>query len=181
MNRTVSREILSLRHYALVCVLALAGFTSARPGQQALRPTDERLEQLVEAALAADPVVESVEVVVTVIDGTAKLNGAVDTDEERARAGSVAADIEGVAEVDNEITVARAQLSPERSDEEIRTVFLEEAADAFPEGGIEVRIEDGFATLTGTVSSTEMRRRMTEIAFRAGALLVKNQIDVDEP
>lgn len=158
--------------------MLLAGTVEQEDGR-ALRPTDELLEQRVVAALAADPVVESFELIVTVTDGTVLLNGAVDTDEERARAGSVAADIEGVVEVENQITVAKTFVSPDRSDSEIRREVLDEAAELTPEVSIAVAVEDGFATISGTVSSREARRSLTEIAFRAGALLVKNQLRIE--
>lgn len=162
-----------------VIVSAGLGSTSTAREAQPLRPTDERLEQLIEAALAADPHVESYEIVVTVQDGSARLNGAVDTDRERARAGSVAADVEGVVEVENRITVDEAFVSTEVSDAEVRREVLDEVADAFPEARIHVTVENGFATLTGTVSSAAIRRQMTEIAFQAGSVLVKNQIRVE--
>jgi osmotically-inducible protein OsmY len=154
--------------------------TLAAPGYaQELRPTDELLEQMVTTALAADPMVESYEIVVTVMEGKVNLHGAVDTDDERARAGSVAADVDGVSEVENEITVERSLVSPDRSDEEILQEIRDTVAKAHPGERVDASVDEGFVTLTGEVSSTDTRRQMTEIAFRAGALLVKNELRVD--
>ncbi|HXV60392.1 MAG TPA: BON domain-containing protein [Vicinamibacteria bacterium] len=158
---------------------ASSGMERGRGYQEELRPTDELLEQRVKAALAVDPTVESFEIVVTVFRGSVRLNGAVDTDEERARAGSIAADIEGVLEVENQITVERPLVSTDRSDAEMRRQIVDEVADAFPDENIDISVEDGLATIRGAVSSAEARGRITEIAFRAGALLVKNQLAVE--
>jgi len=154
--------------------------TSMSPlhADQELRPVDDRLEQLVEAALSADPIVESFDIVVTAIDGTVRLNGAVDSKDERAQAGSVAGDVEGVVEVDNRITVAHTLVTPGKTDRILQREILNDVAKAYPGESIEVRVENGFATFTGAVSSTEARRGLTEIAFRAGALLVKNEVRV---
>lgn len=169
-----------VRLIALVAVVVVSCGTSDAAAQESrLRPTDDRLQQLVEAALAADPLVESFEIVVTVFEGKVTLNGAVDTDDERARAGSVAEDVEGVVEVENRITVEQSLVSPDRSDSEIRDELLDEAAEAFPDVAVEVIVDDGFATLTGVVPNAAARRRMTEIAFRAGAVLVKNELRVE--
>lgn len=171
-GRTARRVVLAL------AVIAGAAPSHALGQEQALRPTDDRLQQLVEAALAADPVVESFEIVVTVFEGNVRLNGAVDTEDERARAGSLAADINGVVEVENRITVEEPLVSPDRSDSEIRRDLVAEVEEAFPEASVDVTVEDGMATLTGAVATREARRRITEIAFRAGALLVKNELTI---
>lgn len=146
--------------------------------QEALRPTDDQLEQLVKQALSEDPIVESFEIVVTAAEGSLRLNGTVDSNDERGRAGAVAAEIDGVIEVENRITVERSPVPSHRPDVEIqRDIVLH--TEALSRTSIEVRVEDGFATLVGVVPSADARRTLTEMAFCAGAVLVKNEVRID--
>jgi hyperosmotically inducible periplasmic protein len=59
----------------------------------------------VKAALADDEIVKGREITVESFRGTVQLSGFVSTSEEKARAGRVAASIEGVEDVKNNITV----------------------------------------------------------------------------
>lgn len=158
---------------------ALATPTPLLGAGQQMQPTDDRLERQVKAALSSDPVVESFEIVVTAFEGNIRLNGAVDSDEERAHAGSAAAEVEGVGKVENRITVGRSLLMTDKTDADIRRDILERVARSHPEEHIEVNVEDGLATLVGEVASSGVRKAMTKIAFRAGALLVRNQLTVE--
>jgi len=174
----------------LLVAFAGAGFGAAVAGTLAsgatrydedlerLQPSDDRLETLVSAALAADITVESFDIVVMASEGSVRLNGRVDTDEERTRAGLIAADVDGVADVENQLTGGRSQVRPNLSDDELRRRVVDDLADAFPQANVTVRVEDAMVTLTGVVSSRETRTTLTEISFRAGALLVKNQLTV---
>ena len=59
----------------------------------------------VKAALAADEVVKARQINVDTFRGTVLLSGFVDTSAEKARAGTIAANVQGVRDVKNDITV----------------------------------------------------------------------------
>lgn len=170
--------MLSMLIAVLIPVFA-GGTETKRAGiQVAMRPSDELLHLLVEAALSEDPIVESFEVVVSVLDGAVQLNGVVDTEDERARAGAVAADVEGVTEVDNKITVDKRIERLRKPDGAVQQQLVAAIEEAFGEQGVEITVEDGLVTITGTVSSPDVKRRISEMAFRSGALLVRNRLEL---
>jgi hyperosmotically inducible protein len=62
----------------------------------------------VKAALAKDPGVKAIDVKVDTFKGTVQLNGFVDSAEEKARAEQIARGIQGVMNVQNNLTVKPA-------------------------------------------------------------------------
>jgi osmotically-inducible protein OsmY len=66
---------------------------------------DASVTAKVKAAFVKDPVVKAMQVDVTTFKGNVQLSGFVDTAEQRARAGQIAAGIQGVTNVTNNITV----------------------------------------------------------------------------
>lgn len=145
-----------------------------------LRPTDELLEELVEKALAEDEVVRSYELVVNVLDGSVTLYGTVDSSRERERAGAVAGEVSGVREVENRVEVEDELLPDVPSDETIYERILAVLAEKGVETKVEVLVQDGLATLTGIVPTRKTRRELSELAFRAGAVLVRNELKVTD-
>jgi hyperosmotically inducible periplasmic protein len=68
------------------------------------RATDDRtISEEVRSALASNPETQSSRIQVTTSDGVVQLAGFVDTDEQRAVAGSVASSVQGVRHVDNDL------------------------------------------------------------------------------
>ena len=188
---TESRDRKTLAAFCVILIVSLSGLglgwlapVEARTqdeAPQALRPTDELLEALVEQALAKDNVVESYELVVSVLEGAVTLNGVVDTRGERERAGAVVDDVAGVREVENRVQVKKEILPEAPSDEAIcdRIVAaLSNESEEDAEVTVKVVVEDGLAILTGVVSSAERRRELSELAFRSGAMLVRNEVKV---
>jgi hyperosmotically inducible periplasmic protein len=66
---------------------------------------DANLTTRVKAAFAKDPGVKAIDVKVDTFKGTVQLNGFVDTPEEKARAESIARNIQGVTGVQNNLSV----------------------------------------------------------------------------
>lgn len=66
---------------------------------------DASVTAKVKAAFVKDPVVKAMQVDVTTFKGNVQLSGFVDTAEQKARAGQIAAGIQGVTNVTNNITV----------------------------------------------------------------------------
>ena len=71
---------------------------------------DAGLTAKVKTAFAKDPGVKAIDVKVDTFKGTVQLNGFVDTAEEKARAEQIARSIQGVANVQNNLTIKASAL-----------------------------------------------------------------------
>jgi len=147
-----------------------------------VRPTaassDETLENRVGRALLLDSLVNRFEVHVTALDGRVYLTGEVDSRMARDRAGAVTARVPGVVEVDNDLTVMREAVW--RSDHELERAIVRrlEWSPYVDSGDVSVSVENGVATLTGTVDSSNQRAWAVEDAREAGAEVVVNDLTV---
>jgi osmotically-inducible protein OsmY len=166
--------------------------------------SDRELAQRVRDALQRDPFVEPYEVTVSVVDGTAYLNGTVDTYFEKGQADDVVSRVAGVVEVRNNIDVdypgAPIVYDPYaydwypyghywydytpsysfRTDWEIKQEIKDELwwSPYVDSDEVNVTVEDGEATLTGTVDSWLEYRSATENALEGGAIRVWNRLEV---
>lgn len=129
--------------------------------------TDEELENMVRAALAADPATDSYELAVKVRDGVVRLSGTVDSHAERRLSQAVVKSVKGVREVRPELEI---EYKTERSDYEIETE-VESRLKADPwvaDALITADVQDGVVTLTGTVGSAEEKQRARNDAWVMG-------------
>ena len=166
--------------------------------------TDSEAADNVRSALARDPYIDRYEITVSVVDGTVYLYGAVDSYFEKAQADDVAARAQGVMAVNNNLTVeeeydpyaydpyiddwymydydwydyqptytmkADAEIKEDINDELWWSPFVD--AD-----DVNVQVDDGTATLTGTVQSWSEFNAATENAFEGGATWVDNDLVV---
>jgi len=105
---------ISAKSLALLAVFSTAvGFTAFNAGC-ASTPTrestgeyvdDSTITAKVKAALVKDPVVKALDVKVETFKGVVQLSGFVNSEAERTQAGNVAASVNGVASVKNNIVV----------------------------------------------------------------------------
>ncbi len=129
--------------------------------------SDEALMTDVENALLTDPVAEEWEVDVSVDDGTVTLAGIVDSWQEKQVAGRVAKGVRGVMEVVNDISIDYDTERPDAAlEQEIEAalrwdVLVDDAL-------IDVTVDDGVATLTGTVGSVSERTEAISDAWVTG-------------
>jgi osmotically-inducible protein OsmY len=167
-------------------------------------PSTDIIADKVREALQRDPIVDRFEMIVTVIDQTAYLDGTVDTYFEKAQADEVVSRVRGVVRVKNNLQV-RDKRDPYVHDPYVEdwTVFEPEWYDYAPgrtfksdgqiredirdelfwspfvdENQVEVAVDDGVATLRGTVDSRAERATAEANAFDGGAVWVVNQIEV---
>jgi osmotically-inducible protein OsmY len=165
---------------------------------------DQSIESRVKKALIRDPVVESYEITVDADNGIVDLYGTVDTYYEKATADDVASRILGVIAVDNNIVVSNSydpyRYDPyvddwsaydypwyhypksvtHQSDSEIKEeigdeLFWSPFVDA---DDVKVYVDDGVATLTGTVDSWSEYTAAHENALEGGAVAVRNQLEI---
>lgn len=168
---------------------------------------DSTLESAVEAALISDSLVDVSNIDVVVYGGEVRLYGHVDSYFRKARAEDAATEVAGVTSVDNNLTVTNSQqpyvydpyidswpdaaypwydyqpFKNRRNDDEIRDdiqaqLWWSPFVDA---DDVEVTVEDGTATLTGTVNSVMEYRAAVENAYEGGAVWVDNQLSIDFP
>ncbi|MEX1309099.1 MAG: BON domain-containing protein [Candidatus Sulfomarinibacteraceae bacterium] len=168
---------------------------------------DPELALLVSGALDRDPYVERFDIGVATLGGTVYLTGTVDTEFDRARAEKLAATIVGVMEIKNHLRVLDPlairsdgrplgefphngqpwyrplwEASP-RTDASIRRSIESRLwwSAEIDSDNVAVRVDDGVATLVGTVGSWRERDAATHAAYSGGATSVRNRLDVDFP
>lgn len=170
----------------------------------AVRP-DTELENDVRAALRRDPYVDRFEIDVVARDGTVHLLGTVGTQFERMQADDAAARVNGVVSVANHLDVSvprplaydarvdmwgpydrpfsytYAPVVTHRTDWTIQREIENELwwSPYVDSDAVTVEVEDGVATLTGTVGSWDEWRAARKNAYDGGATLVHNRIDID--
>jgi osmotically-inducible protein OsmY len=168
-------------------------------------PPDDELAANVKAALVRDPYVDRYNIGVSAVNGTAYLTGAVDSYFERSQAEEIASGVKGVVAVNNGIVVSYPSYTyytwpyswyynapyyynrapgwwswPLATDAEIKADIEDEFFwSPFVDGEkIEVSVNNGVATLTGTVDTWSDFNAATGNAYQAGAHTVVNQLEV---
>lgn len=166
-------------------------------------PSDKRIRENIENALLRDPYVELYEIDVTVVDGKVYLYGDVDSIFEKSHADDVASRQSGVRDVNNFLSVndPDAAVYDPYTDEwylydydwyyvpDIDTVktdweIEEDVEDELfwspfvDSDEVTVEVDDGIATLTGTVDTWSEREAAAENAFEGGAVAVDNDLQV---
>lgn len=168
-------------------------------------PSDRKIEESVKNALLRDPYVEGYEITVDVRNGLANLYGTVDTYFEKTRADDVASRVEGVIMVDNNLIVQGDYYNPYIYDPYVDDTFLMDYDSyhyrpRFPAksdwmikqdiedelwwspfvdaGDVNITVNDGVATLTGTVDSWSEYNAAANNAYEGGAIYVANDLSV---
>jgi osmotically-inducible protein OsmY len=94
--------------WSIACVFALYGagpvFASSAVAQETAKTPDKTIDKRIEQRVNADASLKKYHVKVSVDDGIATLTGAVATEAQKARAGTLA-NVRGVTRVDNQIVV----------------------------------------------------------------------------
>lgn len=146
-----------------------------RPGGQF---TDEKIRQDVLRALDNDAWLEANDISVRVFNRKAYLSGSVDSRAELERAEEVVARVPGVAAVQNNLNPPVVRQS--RDDLELQHDIEERLAwSAYVDAeAVEVDVQNGIATLSGTVTDFSEWRAAASNAIEAGAEGVINHLKV---
>lgn len=165
--------------------------------------TDASIAEEIRADLLLDPYVDRFDITVDVEHGVARLGGQVDSYFDKYQAGDIAARVPGVVDVDNHLEVDYEPLDYEtafkdfdviesdgdvdldrtvrRPDWEIREDIEDELwwSPFVDADEVTVTVDEGTATLTGTVDSVAERNAATEQALEGGAVVVHNDLEID--
>jgi osmotically-inducible protein OsmY len=145
--------------------------------------TNTPLEDAVTNSLDVDPrIPESSEIAVSVDDGTVTLRGTVESFSQRRAAAGDAKKIDGVYDVDDQLKVNLIG-ADRREDDEIRGVALQALIwdTEVPSDMIDVRVQDGWLTLTGDVEfQYQTDAAYDDVSSLFGVYGVTNEIKVNE-
>ena len=121
----------------------------------------------VQAALRADPVVETSEIDVAVAEGRVTLTGKVDSFAQRQLAAAAVAGVSGVVAIDDRITTVP---KADRPNDEIRAEISRrfELNPFLAEGLIRIDVSDGAVRLSGVVGSVNERDIAGSLAWVVG-------------
>jgi osmotically-inducible protein OsmY len=142
----------------------------------------DELMRLVKNELRRYPDVDAAAIAVAGSGGRVTLRGTVGSDRERRAAGKAAANVFGVVAVDNALEVARLNAQG-REDAELRAGVLEALMlDTAVPQSVDVNVEDGLVTLTGTAKWRYQREAAEVVAGSiGGARDVVNEIELLQP
>ncbi len=146
--------------------------------QSKATPKDADIQARLFAEFARDPVLEHFTLGGSVKKGAVLLTGTVDSIYERNHAENVASRIRGVKSLTNHISFSKPEI--EKTDWEIQLDFENQVWwSPFLSGqDIVATVEDGKATLSGSVQHMHQRLIAEQQAFEAGALIVLNRLQV---
>lgn len=141
-------------------------------------PGDDEIAQSVKESLARDPVLEQDKITVRIRNKKVYLHGMVDNYYEKQRAEDVASRAYGVVDIKNNLKVE--YITSPKSDWEIKQDIESELFWSYfvDSDDISVRVENGVATLKGTVDSWQELHAAIENAFEGGARHVQSQLQV---
>lgn len=155
--------------FLTVLSLAVVLFLGACGGK-----TDAELQTAASDALKGDPMTSAVTAVVS--EGVATISGEVADEAAKAKAETLAK-VEGITSVTNSVTVKPMVAPPmaEGNDPMVKNK-VESALKAKGCDGATVEVQDGVATLRGTVATAKYEECFMA-ASEAGAKKVQNQLD----
>lgn len=140
--------------------------------------TDTALAHMVRQSLEWDVMVPDARITSTVQHGWITLEGAVDTWAQREEAERAVRHLSGVRGVTNLITATTPAVLPEKVHETIQDALARRALREAKH--IEVKIEGGKVTLTGTVQSWQERRAILgAVSHAPGVDIIDDHLRVD--
>jgi osmotically-inducible protein OsmY len=146
-----------------------------------LIPTDFEIENSVIQRLSANPDIDLVDMEVIVQDGVVTLKGSVDAYWKKLHAENIVANESGVKVIENHLAVVPTDNVVDKSIAQDIIDSLENRASVNADD-VNVRVTDGYVTLTGFVPSWSARQASHEAAvYTAGVTGVENQLEIMRP
>lgn len=142
-------------------------------------PSDEKIKSSAQYKLFWDPLVDSSNVAIEVVDGVITLSGKVDTFWRKLRVGKQGAEIRGVTDVINKLVIVPTK---ERLDEDIaQTIIstLERRRHIVDTRDVHITVKNGTVTIAGTVPNYLAWEEVNKIAcFTEGIKDVKDELHI---
>jgi osmotically-inducible protein OsmY len=136
--------------WAVPGVVSVQNQLVVTPPDDFVRPTDDEIQDNIEAILRLHPALDSFNIEPIVNDGYVELRGTVDAYWKKQRAESMIADIAGVIDIQNKISVEPEELTPDDAVADMVEQAL--ASNVYTDvSKIRVSVESGLVTLSGTV------------------------------
>ena len=139
-------------------------------------PVDEQIRTQTENLLAWDPVIDEMDIAVTVLHGGVTLEGTVNAHWKRSYIEQKIAGLRGVLAVDNKLAVVPTETISD-------AVIATDIVAAFDRDlrvraqDVEVEVDNGIVTLSGSVPDWEARRAAeANASFTAGVMDVRNRL-----
>jgi len=148
-----------------------------------MKKTDSQLQHDVIAELEWEPSVDHADIGVAVNDGVVTLSGFVKSYPEKLAAEKAARRVAGVRAIAEEITT-RYSFDPKTADHEIAKRILDIFAwsVSVPDDKIQVKVEQGYVTLSGTVDWHYQSDEAKKLAGKIkGVVGITNLIAVQQP
>jgi osmotically-inducible protein OsmY len=141
-------------------------------------PSDAQIESSIDSTLTWNPDVNSVNIDAAVVNGTVTLEGTVENYWQKWKAEDLVSDLSGVIAVENHLTVVPTEDFVDQDIAEDIEAALERNLYVESES-VTVKVENGEATLTGTLPSDYARQRAYSAAANTlGVVNVNNNIVV---
>lgn len=145
--------------------------------------TDSWLTAKTKIALYSDERVKGSQVSVETVNGTVMLRGKVDSDDAKTAATSIAAGVEHVKAVKNDLQVVAVgdRKATDISDKDVTRQIENRFSNTSQLTKIDVRTDGGVVTLTGAAPSIGASARASELARGvSGVRAVKNELTYDQ-
>ena len=134
---------------------------------------DNTVNASVKAALIENKTTKAHDINVETYKGVVQLSGFVETAAEKEEAGRVAAGVDGVKSVSNDISIGGKTSMGTKLDDTVTTGKVKTAlmdADDVKSGQINVETKGGIVQLSGFVNSAEMKKKAGEVAAGVGGV-----------
>jgi len=163
---------------------------------------DSIAERNVEVTISSDPYLEKYEITANVTDGKLLLTGLVDNSFEKNRAEQISSYVKGITDIDNELAIDGENYMPYVYDYSFHTYYPQDKVETefeniktdneilsnteeqifwspfVNEEEVDVSVDQGIVTLSGTVQTPRERIHAEKNAYEAGAITVENEITV---
>lgn len=180
--------------------IVFPGVASAEGQTAGQRLDDATITAEVKARILADETSRGININVDTSNGSVTLRGTAPTEAAKLRAEAIAADVDGVKQVNNDLLIGDSSVNPQTATAKARDAAKDGAAaasdswitskvktqlladDDVKGSDITVSTTDGIVTLSGVVSTESMRRQATAIASKVEGVkkVDATQLMVDE-
>lgn len=142
-------------------------------------PTDEEIKSNIETSLKLNLSLDATDIDVSVTAGIVTLEGSVDAYWKKSRAESIASGVSGVLDIINKLTIVPSEnfIDKEIAEDIVGSISRNFNVDAEK---VDVKVEDGEVTLSGSVTDWSAYRAVMDAAeFTAGVVNINDNLIIE--